>query len=192
MYLGDRAAVVRALEADCALASAVDEEDTPFLHHAAHAQQPAIVAALIDRGASVAAADRTGETALHRVADLRRTTPAAAEVASVLIDRGAAVDARNRDDVTPLHQAVRARNVAVAEVLLARGADPNARDKGRGSTPLHRAVSGSGAGGTAGTADAMPVLVRLLLAHGADPDRRDKRGRSPRQAAKPALRVLFR
>jgi hypothetical protein len=66
--------------------------------------------------------------------------------------------------------------LAVVEVLLARGADPNARDKNRGSTPLRRAVTGTGAGGTAGTDDLMAPLTRILLEYGADPDARDKRG----------------
>jgi ankyrin len=96
----------------------------------------------------------------------------------LLIERGAPVDAPNRDRVTPLHQAVRARNLAVAEVLLDRGANPNSADK-RGSTPLHRASTSTGAGNTAGIAPA--PFVELLLARGADPKQKDKRGR-------PALR----
>ncbi|HEX3759692.1 MAG TPA: ankyrin repeat domain-containing protein [Kofleriaceae bacterium] len=180
IYLGDRAAVSRALASMAA--TTVDEEATPLLLHAAESLHADIVVLLLDAGADLAAADRFGETALHRVADLRRADDQrAAGVAALLVDRGAQVDARNRDEVTPLHQAVRARNLAVVELLLARGADANARDK-RGSTPLHRAISPTGASGTAGV-DAAP-FVAALLAHGANPDQRDTRGRSPRAAAK--------
>ena len=41
--------------------------------HAAESLRAEIVGDLIDRGADVAIGDRFGETALHRVADLRRT-----------------------------------------------------------------------------------------------------------------------
>jgi ankyrin repeat protein len=154
----------------------VDEDGTPLLLHAAQSLNAEIVGDLLDRGANVAATDRFGETAIHRVADLRRTDgPKAARVAMLLLERGAPVDAGNCDRVTPLHQAVRARNLAVAEVLLDRGANPNAADK-RGSTPLHRASSSSGAGNTAGI-DPAP-FVDLLLERGADPEQKDKRGRA--------------
>jgi ankyrin repeat protein len=169
VYLGDRPAVAEA-------PLVVDEEGTPLLLHAAQALDVGIVGDLLDRGANVAVTDRFGETALHRVADLRRTDgPRAASVAALLIERGALVDAVNRDRVTPLHQAVRARNLAVAEVLLDRGANPNAADK-RGSTPLHRACSSTGAGNTAGV-DPTP-FIDLLLARGADAAQKDGRGRA--------------
>jgi ankyrin repeat protein len=168
VYLGDRRALAKA-------DFVVDEEGTPLLLHAAQSLNVEIVGDLLDRGASVAQTDRFGETALHRVADLRRVDgPRAARVASLLIERGALVDAPNRDAVTPLHQAVRARNLAVVKVLLDRGANPNAADK-RGSTPLHRASSSTGAGGTAGI-DSAP-FVELLLARGADPKKKDRQGR---------------
>jgi len=180
IYLGDRSAVSRALVS--VAPTTLDEEGTPLLLHAAESLHADMVTLLLDAGVDIASADRFGETALHRVADLRRTDgECVPRVAALLIDRGAPVDARNRDDVTPLHQAVRARSLAVVELLLARGADANARDK-RGSTPLHRAVSSTGAGGTAGV-DAAP-FVAALLAHGANPDQRDAGDRSPRAAAK--------
>jgi ankyrin repeat protein len=177
IYLGDITLVADALKRDRSLAVLRDEEETPILHHAVEALCFEAVAMLLKHGAKIDDTDPNGETALHRIADMRQAPQdKACKMATMLIDHGAAVDARNWDAVTPLHQAARARNLSVARVLLARGADANARDKSRGSTPLRRAVSTTGAGGTAGTADLMLPLTRLLLAHGADADACDKRG----------------
>lgn len=185
VHLGDRTYVERALGQHPQGARLRDEEGTPLLHHAAEALATPMVELLLALGAPPSEGDANAETALHRVADLRQAPQeSAAKVAALLLDHGADPNARNWDDVTPLHQAVRARNLAVAEVLLARGADPNARDKSRGSTPLRRAVSATGASGTAGTTALMAPLARLLLAHGADPDACDKRGVPVRASAR--------
>jgi ankyrin repeat protein len=192
-YLGEDARVAQELDRDPLRAAVRDELGTPLIHHAAESLRASIVTLLIDHGASVAETDPNGETPLHRVADIRRAPGAeAGTMATLLLDRGADPNARNWDDVTPLHQAVRARNLAVVEVLLARGADSNARDRSRGSTPLRRAVSGTGAGGTAGTADLLAPLTRVLLEHGADPDLRDKHGVSMDASARdPRVRAVL-
>jgi ankyrin repeat protein len=193
VYLGQDGLIAQELARDPVRANLRDEAGTPLIHHAVEALRPSIVSVLLDHGASIADSDPNGETPLHRLADMRRV-PAdeAGRMATLLLDRGADPNARNWDHVTPLHQAVRARNLGVAEVLLARGADPNARDKSRGSTPLRRAVSGTGAGGTAGTADRMAPLTRLLLKYGADPDMRDKRGVPVHKSARdPEVRAVL-
>jgi hypothetical protein len=83
VYLGDPRAVAKA-------DFIVDEEGTPLLLHAAQSLNGAIVEDLLDRGADVLVTDRFGETALHRVADLRRADGSkAARVATLLIERGA-------------------------------------------------------------------------------------------------------
>jgi ankyrin repeat protein len=192
-YLGKDNLIARELARDPLLADLRDEAGTPLIHHAVEALRPSIVSLLLDHGASIAGTDPNGETPLHRLADMRRAPAGeAGKMATLLLDRGADPNARNWDHVTPLHQAVRARNLGVVEVLLARGADPNARDKSRGSTPLRRAVSGTGAGGTAGTVDLMAPLTRLLLKYGADPDMRDKRGVSVQGSARdPEVRAVL-
>jgi ankyrin repeat protein len=184
IYLGERPRVEKELRRDPEQVRLRDEAGSPILHHAVESLRPELVRLLLEQGASVHDTDEGGETALHRIADLRLAPPdQTAVIASLLLDQGAAVDARNWSEVTPLHQAVRARNLAAVRVLLERGADPNSRDK-RGSTPLRRAVSGTGASLTAGTGALMAPLTRLLLEHGADPERRDKRGVTVRASAR--------
>src|SRR5476649_555087 len=65
-YLGDRRAVAKS-------DLVVDEDGTPLLLHAAQSLNAGIARDLLNRGANASATDRFGETALHRVADLRRT-----------------------------------------------------------------------------------------------------------------------
>jgi ankyrin repeat protein len=193
IYLGDRERFAQSLKRDPKLATLRDEAGTPILHHAAESLHTEMAELLLESGATVSDTDANGETPLHRVADIRRAPQRpTAKMATLLLDHGADPNAKNWDHVTPLHQAVRARNLAVVEVLLERGADPNAKDKLRGSTPLRRAVSGTGASETAGTSDLMVPLTKILLEHGADPNARDKRGLPVHASAKaPDVRAIL-
>ncbi|MEZ6112786.1 MAG: ankyrin repeat domain-containing protein [Pirellulaceae bacterium] len=53
-----------------------------------------------------------------------------------------------------------------------------------GSTPLHRAVTATGAPGTAGRSAEAVEIVRLLIRAGADPTIRNKLGKVPLDYAK--------
>lgn len=71
---------------------------------------------------------------------------------------------------TALHAAALHCRGEMAALLLARGADANARDLPAGGiTPLHLALQNGDA-----------LMVRLLLAHGADPDAATDLGLTPR------------
>lgn len=96
-----------------------------------------------------------------------------------LLKRGVSVNETDKNGVTPLHRAVRFRSVAAAKELLAQGANVNAVDRKSQATPLHRAVTSTGAPATAGKQAEALQLVRLLLEHGADTSLRNKSGKRP-------------
>ena len=67
-----------------------------------------------------------------------------------LLKSGEDVNQTDKNGVTPLHHAVRFRSPAAVRALLENGARVNQACKRSGSTPLHRAVTSTGAPGTAG------------------------------------------
>jgi ankyrin repeat protein len=79
---------------------------------------------------------------------------------------------------TPLHVAAEKGKVKIVELLLAKGLDPNSRNK-CGSTPLHVAAN-------------KREVAELLIAHGADVNARNNYGATPlhRAAAKGSADVV--
>ena len=165
------AAQLREILADAAQLNATDGNgDTP-LHRVLRdndsgtaAARKEMVALLLEKGASVQARNRAGQTPLHLAAagyeEISR------EIIGLLLDKNADVKARDRDGNTPLHYANQSQTSAL---LLAKGADVNAVNT-NGGTPLHRSVyAGNGPLEVAG----------VLLAAGADPNLQDANGDLP-------------
>jgi ankyrin repeat protein len=133
------------------------------------------------------AAARNDVTALHQLLDdghqadeggdswtalIWASRSGSIEAINLLLDSGADVNLPGPTgddwDATPLQHAILQRQIAVARLLLDRGADPN-RGPGLGSlAPLFLAAG-----------DADPAILKLLLAHGADPAVEDENGATP-------------
>lgn len=94
--------------------------------------------------------------------------------------RTADIHVTDKNGVTALHHAVRFRSPTAVKMLIERGANVNQACRRNGSTPLHRAVTQTGAPGTAGTQVAALEIIRLLLAAGADPSITNKSGKKPK------------
>jgi hypothetical protein len=87
----------------------------------------------------------------------------------LLLTRGASVQSKDQNHSTPLHLT---RSAKVAALLVAAGADPNARDK-LGMTPAHVAPLH--------IYDDLPAVLNVLADAGADLNARDAEGRPPLQ-----------
>jgi uncharacterized protein len=110
-----------------------------------------------------------------------------------LIKAGADIHATDKNGVTALHHAVRFRSPVAVRTLLAQGANVNQACRRSGGTPLHRAVTQTGAPGTAGRSQAAIEIIRILLAAGADPAIANKLGKRPIDYAKDeSIRKLFK
>ncbi|HVF36297.1 MAG TPA: ankyrin repeat domain-containing protein [Candidatus Saccharimonadia bacterium] len=156
---------------------------TPLMVAAALGFDP-IAALLLARGADAQARDEHGNGALHAAAQHAFASGDAG--AGSLLERLAAADAgfdsANAQGDTPLLLLLGAGTApgapprqrelpALAQALLARGADPDAQDS-RGVSCLHAAAMH-------GRLD----VCELLLRAGADPERRDRLGRSAHDIA---------
>ena len=80
----------------------------------------------------------------------------------------------------PPPQLVRFRSPAAVKFLLENGAEVNAVDQRTRSTPLHRAVTNTGAPATARKSEQVVEIIKLLLAHHADRTIKNKAGKTAR------------
>jgi ankyrin repeat protein len=103
-----------------------------------------------------------------------------------LIHKGSDVNETDKNGVTPLHHAVRFRSPTAVATLLENGANVNQICKRSGSTPLHRAVTSTGAPGTAGRSKEAREIIELLLNFGADPTIKNKNAKLPSDYTKDA------
>jgi tankyrase len=96
-----------------------------------------------------------------------------------LLNAGADIHATDKNGVTALHHAVRFRSPTAVRILIEHGANVNQVCRRSGLSPLHRAVTTSGAPSTAGKREEALEIIRLLIAAGADPSITNKSGRKP-------------
>lgn len=133
--VGDAARIRELAARDPSLVNAVAGDGFFPLGLAAFFKRPDAVRALLELGADVRPASRSGGfTPLHSaVADDEGT--AVKDIVRMLLDAGADPDARSASGGTPLHTAASTGNIPVIQMFLAAGADPDVQDA-KGHTPL--------------------------------------------------------
>ncbi len=187
---GDAAKVKEMLKADAQLARAKDEKGASAILKAVYYRKPEVVAVLLATGVelNIFEAAATGQTERARAllkqdAALANTFGADGfaplslavffghrETVEALLAGGAEVNVASRETmkVTPLHSAAAARQLEIARLLLAHGANVNARQADSGFTPLHEAA-----------ANGDLELAKLLLEKGADINAKMTDGKTP-------------
>lgn len=136
-----------------AFAAADDPDGTTPLHWAVRANDADAVRRLLRSGANPDAANRYGVTPLSLAA-----TNGSAALIQALLQAGA------HPSGSILMTAARTGNAEVIRMLIARGADANARESSLGETALMWAA-----------AENHPEAVRALIEHGADPNARSEK-----------------
>ena len=110
-----------------------------------------------------------------------------------ILQTGVDINGTDKNGVTALHHAVRFRSPIAVKTLIEQGANVNQACRKSGSTPLHRAVTQTGAPGTAGKAEQAEEIIQILLAAGASPLIRNKSGKRPAAYVKdPAIKSALR
>ena len=184
--------VLALLEKGANWATQIGSGQWPILHSAAEGGNVEIVKLFVERGADIFAMDDRGRTALDVAVEQNRREwvavylreriaasgrpiglhEAAAdgkmERVSELLDQGTPVDAREpARQRTALHLAILRERLEVAKLLIARGADANARDSlGHACVTLYNGF-------------ASVRLLKLLLQSGADPNAGGPDGLTP-------------
>jgi ankyrin repeat protein len=174
----DTAKAKELLMGNPALASARMDSGLSALLFATYYGRKQIVELLLASGAPLNLFEASAVGKLERVAEILNEQPELAnayapdgftplglasffghtDVARLLLARGAQANlaSDNAQRVMPLHSAVAARHLAIAEALLAHGAEVNARQEG-GFTPLQEAAQ-----------NGQLEMAQLLLKHGAE------------------------
>lgn len=166
-------------------------DDLPPLYHAVLRLDGAEVARFIAAGEDVGDDPERTFRLLHAlIVNVPQMNASQAEealrIVGLLLDAGADIEQRDLFGWTPLHRVANHGLLQVARLLVARGADLNARVVGdEGYTPLMEAAS---CGRT--------EVVRLLLESGAEPGIRNEIGLTAAQLArqkkhKEVLRILI-
>jgi len=141
------------------LANARNESGDPVLMTAAYLGRRDVFDLLIQSGAGVSVFEASALGLLDRVRDGLDRDPAL-------------VNTHSHDGWTALHLASFFGHAEIANLLLTRGADVNARSKStrfaRENTPLHAAAANRQVG-----------VAEVLLSHGADVNARDGSGFTP-------------
>ena len=167
-------------------ADSKDGSNRTPLHMAADMGEIDMVKLLIVKGADVNAADKRGRTPLalakqeghmevvnilqqHGAKETLHGVVASGDVDEVkrLLSEGHDVNSRKSEGQTPLHMASRAGHDDIVKLLLARGADIEAKEGKDGRTPLHLAAL-----------RARKNVAETLLAAGADINSRNDRWNS--------------
>ena len=154
---------------------ALDSNHSTPLHFALRGKNVEVARLLLEHGANINAQNKEGHTPQHLLLAMGSQV---IDTMWFFLERDADVDAVDNNHSTLLHEASSYGNVKVAQLLLERGANINARNK-EGHTPLHRVLVRLGYFGGADCFD----IIQLLFEHGADVDALDDAQSAPLHVA---------